>query len=66
MSANRQAQGITAVPVSRSSGKSEDKAIPGTKAMRAYIIEKKPSKKAVKEHLEAIITMECESSSDEE
>jgi hypothetical protein len=39
---------------------------PGTKTMRAFIIEEKPSKKVVKDHLEAIIARECESSSDEE
>lgn len=39
---------------------------PGTRAMRAFIIEEKPSKKVVKEHLEAIISRECESSSEED
>ena len=39
---------------------------PGTRAMRAFIIEEKPSKKVVKDHLEAIIARECESSSDED
>ena len=39
---------------------------PGSRAMRRYIIEETPGKKVVKEHLEAIITAECESSSDEE
>lgn len=39
---------------------------PGTRAMRAFIIEEKPGKKVVKEHLEAIIAAECASSSDED
>ena len=39
---------------------------PGTKTMRAFIIEEKPSKKVVKEHLDAIIDQECASSSEED
>ncbi len=39
---------------------------PGTKSMRAFIVEEKPSHKIVKEHLQAICDAECESSSDEE
>ena len=42
---------------------SED--VPGTKSYRAMIIEDRPSKKKVKEHLEAMIVFECESSDDE-
>lgn len=43
------------------------KSIPaGTRAMRSFICEEKPPKKVVKEHLEAMIARECESSSDEE
>ena len=38
---------------------------PGSKAMRSFIIEEKPGKKVIKEHLEAIIAEECASSSDE-
>jgi hypothetical protein len=34
--------------------------------MRKFICEEKPSKKVVKEHLEAMIDAECASSSDEE
>jgi len=34
--------------------------------MRKFIIAEKPGKKVVKEHLEAIIAQECESSSEEE
>lgn len=40
--------------------------VPGTKAFRNMIIEEKPNKKKVKEHLEGLIAFECESSSDEE
>lgn len=39
---------------------------PGTRTMRAFIIEEKPAKKVVKDHLEAIIDQECVSSSEEE
>ena len=39
---------------------------PGSRAMRKFIIEEKPSKKVVKEHLDAILARACESSSDEE
>lgn len=43
-----------------------DEIAAGSKRMRIHIYETKPSKKVVKEHLEAIISKECESSSDEE
>jgi len=33
--------------------------------MRTFIIEEKPSKKVVKEHLEAIIAAECASSDED-
>jgi len=38
---------------------------PGSKAMRTFIIEEKPGKKVVKEHLEAIIAEECASSDED-
>jgi hypothetical protein len=38
---------------------------PGTRAMRAFIIEEKPGKKVVKEHLEAIVAAECASSDED-
>jgi hypothetical protein len=38
---------------------------PGSKAMRTFIIEEKPGKKVVKEHLEAIIAAECASSDED-
>jgi len=67
MSANRQVQGLTLqmekVSIEKK-GREKTEGVPGSKAMRYYIIEKKPGKKVVKEHLEAIISQECESSSD--
>lgn len=39
---------------------------PGSRAMRKFICEEKPSKKVVKDHLDAILARACESSSDEE
>lgn len=39
---------------------------PGSRAMRKFVIEEKPSKKVVKDHLQAILDRACESSSDEE
>lgn len=39
--------------------------VPGTKAYRAMIIEDKPSKKKVKEHIEALIAFELESSDED-
>lgn len=39
---------------------------PGTRTMRTFIIDEKPGKKVVKEHLEAIVAKECESSSEED
>jgi hypothetical protein len=37
----------------------------GSRAMRSFIIDEKPSKKVVREHLEAIIAIECESSDED-
>ena len=37
----------------------------GSRAMRSFIIEEKPGKKVVKEHLEAIIAVECASSDED-
>lgn len=78
MVANRQSQGLNTVKKEEpkapampmvsnliSNNFSQYKA-PGSKAMRRHIIEETPGKKVVKEHLEAIINAECESSSDEE
>ena len=38
---------------------------PGSRAMRKFIIEEKPGKKIVRDHLEAMIAAECESSDEE-
>jgi hypothetical protein len=74
MLANRAAVGGAVkdpVPKPRSRGRKPSKAerakeqTPGTRTMRTFIIEEKPSKKVVKDHLEAIIDQECASSSDE-
>ena len=40
--------------------------VPGSRAMRKFIIEEKPSKKVVKDHLQSILDRACESSSDED
>jgi hypothetical protein len=73
MIANRQAQGVVADPKPRSQKdrkptKTEraGENTPGSRAMRKFIIEEKPSKKVVREHLEAIIARETESSSEDE
>lgn len=70
MISNRQAQGLMVEQTKPNElpkpvGKQEKPAY-GTKAMRKYIIDKKPKKKDVKEHFEMIIAQECESSSEEE
>lgn len=65
MTANRQQQGLVQTTAKPSLAASVPR-IPGSRAMRKFIIEEKPGKKVVKEHLEAIIQMECESSSEEE
>ena len=38
---------------------------PGSRAMRSFIIDEKPGKKIVRDHLEAIIAEECASSDEE-
>lgn len=38
---------------------------PGSRAMRDFIIEEKPSKKCVKDHLEAIVDAECATSEED-
>ena len=71
MIANRQASvPVDPKPAPRSRGRKPTKAdrakeqTPGTRAMRDFIIEEKPSKKVVKDHLEAIIARECATSSE--
>lgn len=69
MMANRQAAGLVPQPKANQlprPASSNEKPAPGTKAMKHYIIAKKPKGKAVKEHFEAIIAQECESSSESE
>ena len=74
MLANRQVQPpVDPKPAPRSRGGRKptkaDRAkeqTPGTRAMRAFIIEEKPAKKVVKDHLDAIITRECATSSEED
>lgn len=67
MRANREVNGLTQQVEKITIAKpAKSEIAPGTKAMRLHIIEKKPKHKAVKEHLEAIIAKECETSSDEE
>jgi len=67
MIANRQTRGIVDKPVQPRSVKptKTERAQPGSRAMRKFIIEEKPGKKVVREHLEAILTRETESSDDE-
>jgi len=70
MKSNREAQGLKIEPLVINQlpkpKTQQEKPAPGTKAMRKYIIEKKPGKKTIKEHFETMIEQECESSSDEE
>ena len=74
MMANRQQHGVVSDPKPRSKSgrKAPSKSerakanAPGSKAMRKFIAEEKPSKKIVKEHLEAMIDAECASSSEED
>ena len=74
MMANRQQYGVVSDPKprSRSGRKGPTKTerakanAPGSKAMRKFIADEKPSKKLVKEHLEAMIEAECASSSEDE
>lgn len=40
--------------------------VPGSRDMRAFIIEEKPNTKIVREHLQAICDIECETSSGED
>lgn len=74
MMANRQAMGIVndPAPVRERAKKSVPKSERakrhegGTKSMRHFIIEEKPSKKVVREHFESLVEKECASSSDED
>jgi hypothetical protein len=75
MIANRQSQGASVVdpqPASKKGQKKESKAqkakrmTAGTKEMRHFIIEEKPSKKVVREHFITLVEQECVSSSEDE
>ena len=74
MLANRQAQGIVMdpQPTPAKGRKAPTKAQkaetrePGSKAMRIFIIEEKPSKKVVRQHFKALVEKECESESDDD
>lgn len=73
MMANRQAQGVVndPRPTPRAGQKKETKTqraetkAPGSKSMRHFIIEEKPSKKVVREHFKALIEEECASSDED-
>lgn len=74
MAANRQAQGMTLVdpkPTPQKGQKKESKAsrakriASGSKEMRRFIIEEKPSKKVVRDHFLQIVEQECVSSESE-
>ena len=68
MKANREKMGMaqpaTKTPVLQQLPAAVDALVPGTRMMRAHIIQKKPKPKIVKKHFEAIIAQECESSSE--
>lgn len=75
MLANRQSAGLVSDPKPRARGEGRKKPTkaerakehrPGSKSMRAFIIEEKPTAKIVKEHFDAIIDEECASSSEED
>ena len=73
MIANRQAKAVvvdTRPTAPERSGKKKSKpepsSAPGSRAMRQFIIQEKPSKKIVREHIKAIIEMECDSGSESE
>ena len=76
MMANRQAQGVQNIvdpkPASKKGEKKESKSArakriaSGSREMRHFIIEEKPSKKVVRDHFLQLIEQECVSSSEEE
>lgn len=67
---NRAAKGVPEPPLPKPQGTTKKertmKYKPGSKLMRSHIIEEKPSKKAVKEHLEALIDREVSKTLDSE
>lgn len=75
MAANRQAAGATVVdpkPAPKKGEKAETKAqrakriASGTREMRHFIIDEKPSKKVVRDHFLTLVEQECVSSDSEE
>ena len=72
MMANRQAATVVIDPKpsapersgKKTKAKKEPTSAPGSKAMRHHIIEEKPSKKVVREHIRALIEEECISESE--
>lgn len=75
MAANREAKGMgtgLVVPPQRESRKKPTKEQkskanePGSKSMRIFIIEEKPSKKVVRDHFKALVELECASESEDD
>jgi len=70
MVGNRHAAGTPPAPIPRRSDKKKTKTerarenVPGSKRMREFIIEEKPSKKVVREHFDAMIEEACKEDSD--
>ena len=70
MVGNRHASGTPPAPIPRRKDKKKTKADrarenePGSKRMREFIIEEKPSKKIVREHFDAMIEEACKEDSD--
>jgi hypothetical protein len=67
---NRKSTGMDLKPAKVKSDKQksaeDDGLTPGTKLYRDFIIKKKPGKKKVKAHFQAIVEKEIESSDDDE
>lgn len=67
---NRAANNVPAAPLPKPQGTTKKertaKYKPGSKLMRTHIIEEKPSKKVVKEHLESLISREISKTLDSE
>jgi len=70
MQSNRQAKGIVDDPKPQNEKKKPKserakKHESGSKNMRQFIIDEKPSKKIVKTHFESLVARECESSDED-
>jgi hypothetical protein len=74
MASNRQATGVVDAPAPPRNSRRKPltkterakENTPGSRSMRKFIIDEKPSKKIVREHFDAMIDIACASSSDEE